>query len=384
MTGFFTAPRIAWGPGAIEQLSGLGSRRALVVMDPLVARDPAPRRVVEELAKSDAVVEIVSDLEHPDRIDTVDRLAERVRKQGVDWLVAVGGGRTIDGVKAARIRAERPDVPLTALTSVLELPETPHVRLAAVPTTSGSGSEASGSVDLWNVDGTPVEIAHRALTPEWAFVDPVFAASLSPELVLEGAWETAAQALEAYLSAWANPFSDALAVDAFASVLERLPHALRWSDDPDARAALHFAATAAGLAASNAQRGLTHALARALVGPTGLSYGRLLGVILPHVLEFDRPSARDRIEALTRAVARGENESRVPLTTRLARISETFRFPATLAVAGVDLSRVEGLRSEIVAHTLRSPGALANPRVPSTADLEPLLDQVLGVARPRP
>jgi alcohol dehydrogenase class IV len=383
MTGFFTSPQVAWGPGAIEQLSGLGARRALVIVDPAVARANGPRRVVEELAKSDTTVDVVENLASPDRVDTVDRLGERIRGLGADCLVVVGGGRTIDGVKAARIRAERPDVSLTAFPPMFELSGARPIQLAAIPTTSGSGSEVSGTIDLWDTDGTPFEVAHRALSPEWALVDPAFAESLSPELVLDGAFETAAQAFEAYVSAWASPFSDAFAVDALATVLERLPHALRWSDDPDARAALHFAATAAGLAASNAQRGVAHALARSLVGPSGLSYGRLLGVILPHVLEFDRPAARDRIETLTTAITREESGTRLPLASRLARITDTLRFPGTLTAAEVDWTRLEATRPSIVAHALRSPAVLANPRVPTAAELDRLLEQVVGTASPR-
>ena len=381
MTGFFTSPRIAWGPGAIEQLSGLGARRAVVVVDPTVARAGGHQRVVEELAKSETVVEVVDDLALPDRPEELDRLVARLRGAGADWVVAVGGGRVIDATKAARLLAERPEGPAASFSPVVDLPDPPRMRAVAVPTTSGSGSEASWTADVWAPDGTPVELAHRALVPDWALVDPAFAQSLSSELRVEGALETAAQALEAYLSAWANPFSDALATDALATVLERLPHALRWSDDPDAKAALHFAATSAGLASSNAQRGLAHALARALVGPTGLSYGRLIGTVLPAVLEFDRPSARDRLEALTTAVVRGEGATRVPLASRFARLFETFRFPTDLSAAGADPERLRAARATIVAHVLRSPAVLANPRVPSGEDVGRLLDTVSGRAR---
>ena len=382
MTGFFTAPRIAWGPGAIEQLSGLGARRAVVVVDPTVARAGGHRRVVEELAKSGTTVEVIDDVAALDRRDELDRLAARVRGAGADWVVAVGGGRTIDAAKAARFAAEQREVAWESITPLLELPDPPRMRCAAVPTTSGSGSEATGSVDLWAPDGAPAEIAHRSLTPDWALVDPAFAEGLPAELVLDGAFESLAQALEAYLSAWANPFSDALAVDAVVTVLDRLPHALRWSDDPEARAALHYAATAAGLAASNAQRGVAHALARALMPSTGLSYGRLLGILLPHVLEFDRPSARDRIEVLSRAVGRAEERAPAPLAARLARLGETFRFPGSLGAAGIDRPRLDAARPAIVANALRSPAVLANPRVPAAADLERLLEAAFGRAAP--
>ena len=379
MTGFFTSPRIAWGPGAIEQLSGLGARRALLVVDPEVARRSGERRVAEELAKSDTHVETVTDLDDPDHLDRVTQLRDRIASYGPDWLVVVGGGRTIDGAKAARLSSESPVLAVEEITPVVERADVPKVRLAVLPTTSGSGAEASWTADLVAPDGAPIEIAHRSLVPDWALVDESLAHGLSVDQVADGGFETAAQAIEAYLSAWSNPFSDALAVDAATTVARRLAHAVRWSDDPDAKAALHFAATAAGLAASNAQRGVGHALARALTEPTGLAYGRLLAILLPLVIEFDHPSARDRLESLSAAVGPPDETGRIALPLRLRRLQEVARVPATLRAAGASVDRVESMRATIVARTLRSPAVLANPRVPTAADIEGLIAAALGL-----
>ncbi|MGA7476869.1 MAG: iron-containing alcohol dehydrogenase [Thermoplasmata archaeon] len=375
MTGFFTAPRIAWGPGAVEQLSGLAARRAFLVVDPAVASHRGHQRVVEELAKSSTVVEVFEAGPEVDRLDSVMELAKRLGDFGPDWLVVLGGGRTLDGAKAARLVFERPDLSLAELTSVFEFPDPPRCRLVAVPTTSGSGSEASWSVDLRSMEEEPVELAHRGLVPDWALVDVGFAETLSNDLLRDGGFEALAQATEAYLSAWANPFSDALALSVARTIFERLPHALKWSDDPDAKEAVHYAATLAGLAASNAQRGVGHALARALVRPTGLPYGRLLGMLLPHVLEFDRPSARDRVETLALVVRSADDRASVPLGTRVLRLLETLRAPGSLSAAGVDRSQLDAARPTIVANTLRSPAVLANPRVPGPRDIESLLDK---------
>ena len=385
MTGFFTSPRIAWGPGALEQLSGLGARRASVVVDPAVATRKGHQRIVEELTKSETVVEVVEAGPEPDRVDSVSALAERLGRFGPDWVVAVGGGRTIDGAKAARLLFEKPDLSLAGLTPVFELPDPPRCRLAAVPTTSGSGSEASWSVDLRSSEeDRPIEIAHRSLVPDWAIVDAEFAAGLSNELRRDGGLEALGQAVEAYLSAWANPFSDALALSVVRTVFERLPHVLKWSDDPDAKEAVHFAATLAGLAASNAQRGVAHALARALGPPTGLSYEILLAILLPRVLEFDRPSTRDRIEALALVVHTAEDRAPLPFEVRLSRLYEALRVPPSLEAAGVDRHRLETDRGRIVANTLRSPAVLANPRVPGNREVELLLDELWGRSGPRP
>jgi alcohol dehydrogenase class IV len=381
MTGYFVAPRVAWGPGAIEELSGLGFRRAFVLVDPAVARKDGHRRVLEELAKGDALVDAVPLGDHPIRTDSVEALAARITTGSPDVVVAVGGGATIDAAKAARLLYENPGLSLESLPPVLETASPPRSRLLAIPTTSGSGSDASWSADLFAPDGSPVEIAHRSLVPDWAIVDAQFALSLSPAQLLDGALETATQAVEAYLSAWSNPFSDALALDALATVVRRLPHALRWSDDPDARSALHYAATAAGLAASNAQRGVAHALARALVPTTGLSYGRLVGILLPFAAEFAHTSARDRLEALAAAAAGADEGGRLPVAVRLRRLYELLRFPLDLEGAGIPASVIAGDRDVIVARALRSPAVLANPRVPSARELGSLLDSLVKLPR---
>ncbi len=381
MVGFVTVPSIAWGSGAIEQLSGLGARRAVVVVDPALAGAIGPRRVVEELERGGATVDVVDDLRTLDRLETVVRLAERLRALGPDRLVAVGGGTTIDGVKAARLAYERPDLDLADPPVELRLPEPPRSRLAAIPTTSGSGAEASWIADLVGPDDAPRELADRALLPEWALVDPWFAASLPAAGVLAGAFEAAALACEAYLSAWSNPFSDALAVAALRTVVRRLPHAVRWSDDPEARGALHYAATEAGIAASNAQRGVAHALARALVRPTGLAYATVLGLVLPPVLDFDRPAARERLDALAALLADPE-ESGVPsVADRLRRLAAQVGAPTGLEAAGVRSGALDGERPRIIAETLRSPAVLANPRVPNAAEIEALLDTLEGRGR---
>jgi alcohol dehydrogenase len=378
MVGFVTAPAIAWGTGAVEQLSGLGARRAAVIVDPAVRGLEGPKRAVEELERGGATVVVLVGRPAPERLDRIAELAVELRGSDPDWVVPIGGGTVIDTAKVARLLLERPELSLERPPVELAVPDRPRSRLAAVPTTSGSGSEASWVADVLGVDGTPLELAHRTLVPEWAIVDPRFAQSLPVGEVVAGALETAGLACEAYLSAWANPFSDALAVDAVRTVVQRLPHAVRWSDDPDARAALHYAATEAGIAHSNAQRGVAHALARALVRPTGVRYATLLGLVLPRVLEFDRPAARERLEALADALRAPHDGPTVPVAERLRRVAANAGAPADLAAAGASMAAVAADRDRVVAETLRSPAVLANPKVPTARDVHELLDALLG------
>jgi alcohol dehydrogenase class IV len=385
MTGFFLAPRIGFGAGAIEQLSGLGARAALVLVDDAVAHLGGERRIVEELTKSETSVEVVPAGPEPDRLGATRALAERIDRTGADWVIAVGGGRTLDAAKAARLASELPGADLASLSPAHEGTGPAKRRLVAIPTTSGSGADVAWTADLVDEGGQPLEIAHRALPPDWSLVDPAQASGLPVDRVVDGAFESLALAAEAYLSAWSNPFSDALALAVVTEVVERLPHAVRWSDDPEARAALHYAATSAGLASSNAQRGVAHALARSLVGPTGLPYGRLAGIALPHVLEFDRPGARDRLETLAAAVRPPDDRAEVSFAERVRRLMDQVRLPTTVRAAGGRVEPAVAALDRIVAEARRSPGSLSNPRVPTDPELRALAAAVLGApdAAPR-
>jgi alcohol dehydrogenase class IV len=383
MSGFFTAPRVAWGPGAIEQLSGLGIRSAFVLIDPAIAAlDPA-RRVIQELARSGTPSVVVDDVPAAATLHTLALLINRSRSASFDALLAIGGGSVIDLAKALVATRARPDLELRALTPLAELAGPTRPRLIAIPTTGGSGSEATGSSNLLAEDGSTLELAHRDLTPDWALVDPTFGRSMPPTLAIDTGMEVVAHALEAIASEWANPFSDAWARDAAVAALTALPRLARHPRDEEARTSLFYAATRAGLAASNAQLGLAHALARALLPDTGLGYGRLLGIVLPYVIDFNFGSARDRYLSLGPVLSEPVGQNHATLSERLRALGEQLEIPRSLADAGVPLDTIRAQRAVIVERALHSTTCIANPRVPSAEELRRLVDQVAGAAEGR-
>ncbi len=380
MSGFFTAPSIAWGPGALDQLNGLGAHRPLVAIDPHVARSDPARAVQEELEKGGASVTVEVVPERPYLASQVDALAARFTASSPDWIVAVGGGATLDAVRAARLRYESPEIDWASLSALASLPEPPRSQLVAIPTTSGSGQDASAYALLERADGAPIELAHRALLPRWTLLDPVVARSVPAPIAAETAFEIVGQAIEAFTSAWANPFSDALALEAVQRTVRHWPRPARRLEDDEGRPSLHYAATAAGLAASNAQLGLAHAFAAALRGPTRLSYGRLYAIALPPVVEYSFPSARDRYETIVGCLLTPDG-GRPDVAERLAELRTAAELPATLADAGVAPDALADHRRAIVRAVLASPSALANPRVPAPADVERLLDRIASGSR---
>ncbi|MCI4352122.1 MAG: iron-containing alcohol dehydrogenase [Thermoplasmata archaeon] len=378
MMGFFTAPRICIGPGAIEQLSSLGVRRALVVVDPAVAELGTDRRVREELLKDGAEVQVSRSVRIGPTLDSLDAGAQLAAEFLPDWIVAVGGGSTIDTAKGIWLRYARPDLGLAGLTPLTDLRLRDRARLVALPTTSGSGSEATWTAQFWNGAGRPVEIASRELIPDWALLDPTLPATMPPTVAVDSGMDALAHALEALASAWTTPFSDGLAREAVRTLTRRLPDALDHPDDVDLRGSLHSAATMAGLAVSNAQSGLVHALAHALGPRTRLAHGRLVAILLPWVLEFNFPAAREAYSSLGGVLGATSTQNAGAFADWFRRLNSRVGVPATLAAGGVDVQNLREEMTQWVPYVRGATSFGANPRIPSPQELESLVVRASG------
>jgi alcohol dehydrogenase class IV len=374
MNGIFTSPQIAWGPGAIEQLSDLGARKALLVVDPKLASSVRVQRVVEELGKGDAQCRIVSDVSIEPTLEAIERLVPALTESRPDWIVAIGGGSTIDTAKALWVRYAQPTVALDSVSPLTELKLRSAARFVAMPTTCGSGSESTWVAHLHGPDARPVEIASRELAPDWALIDPTFLASLPVDLRASTGADAVGHALEAVASNWANPFTDALAHRALAAALPALARVRRHPEDEELVGVLQIAACQAGLAVANAQIGVGHALAHALGAEFRRPHGLLVAALLPYVTEFNYPSSRDAYALLAPTFGAGAGHLRTALSEKLRAVWESAGLPKTLVEAGVPADRLAAARDRIAARASVSPGAVSNPRVPTPEELGKLLD----------
>jgi alcohol dehydrogenase class IV len=379
MNGFFLAPRIAMGPGAIEQLSSLGFARALVIVDEGVAERRLHRRIAEELAKNGKFEE-ARVLAHGPSVDAVEAGAVRARDFAPDLLVAVGGGRTIDVAKAIWVRYARPDLDWTRLSPLVELSLRDRARLVAIPTTSGSGGEATWIAHLWDRAGHLIELASRELIPDWALLDPTLPAQMPPALTAETAFDALTHALEAVASAWSTPLSDGLGREAVWAIVRGLPEVLSPRDDLEHRALLHAAATMAGLAQSNAQSGLVHAIAYVLGPALGMSHARTVAILLPFVLEFNFPAARAAYGSLAGALGPAAVQSGPAIAERIRDLGRRCRLPGTFRDAGIEPAPFRERIGEWESRIRSSSSFGANPRIPSSEEIRSLLLRSLGQA----
>ncbi|OCB63502.1 bifunctional acetaldehyde-CoA/alcohol dehydrogenase [Mycobacterium malmoense] len=279
--------------GALDNLRELDCETVVVITDALTEE----RGVVEALRgklRAQHVQAFSEVTPEPDEA-TIRRGVALLQRVQPDLLIAVGGGSVLDAGKAIRLFYEHPEKSLDELTMpfldprkrVADYPTDRHrVQLVAVPTTSGTGSEVSPAAVL-TVRGRKETLVDYSLVPDLAIVDPVLTSSMPPKLTADTGVDALTHALEAIVSIFASPYTDALCAQAARLIFEALPRAYDDPDDLSARTDMSNAATLAGLAFSNAFVGTNHALANAVGAKFGISHGRANGIFLPHVLRYN-------------------------------------------------------------------------------------------------
>ena len=201
----------------------------------------------------------------------------------------------MDAAKAMRLFHESPELSLHELSlpfldarkRIADFPQIEHtIRLVAIPTTSGTGSEVSPAAVV-SVGNRKVTLVDYSLVPDMAIVDPTLTLTMPQEITADTGIDALTHALEAAVSIFASPFTDAFCMQAVNLIFDALPRAYRDGSDLEARTAMANAATIAGLAFSNAFVGLNHALAHPVGARFGIAHGRANAIFLPHVLRYN-------------------------------------------------------------------------------------------------
>jgi acetaldehyde dehydrogenase/alcohol dehydrogenase len=382
---------------ALENLRELDTRTALVVTDGSSEHRGVPDLVRDRLRA--AHVHVFSEVQ-PEPDEAVIRKGVALLDQySPDLVVAVGGGSVIDAAKVMRLFHEQPERTMDELTlpfldprkRVATYSQQPHrVRLVAIPTTSGTGSEVSPAAVV-TVGAHKVTLVDYSLVPDIAIVDPLLTLSLPPAITADSGIDALTHALEAVVSIFASPYTDAFCVQAARLVFDALPRAFSTGDDVQSRTDMANAATLAGLAFSNAFVGTNHALAHAVGACFGLPHGRANGIFLPHVLRYNAavptkfmPApgysayvAPDKYAQLGRIVFGGRQpqESRERLFRAVDELLVTVRMPRTLQAAGVAEADFVAALPELAMTAFSDLSNRTNPRMPLLAELTELLQK---------
>ena len=383
--------------GALENLRAVEARQVVVICGA-----DTERRGVVDLVRSHldcGAVRVFSGVV-PEPDEAVIRAGvEFLESSRPDLIVAVGGGSVLDAAKAMRLFYEHPDLTLEELTlpfldarkRVADYPQQSHtVKLVALPTTSGTGSEVSPAAVI-TVGARKLTLIDYSLVPDIAIVDPTLTVTMPPGMTADTGLDALTHALEAAVSIFASPYTDAFCVQAARLIFDSLPRAVADGADIDARADMANAATIAGLAFSNAFVGVNHALAHAVGARFDIAHGRANAVFLPHVMRYNAsiptkfmPApgysayvAPEKYATLGRILfgGRTEQERCDRLFSRVEGLIDTVGGPRTLKEAGVAESDFEAALPDLARTAFADPSLRTNPRMPMIAEIVGLLRQ---------
>jgi hypothetical protein len=301
LSGNWNYPTQVWhGPGAVARLAEAcqraGIARPLLVTDSHLQESGHFIRTTQLLELASMAPVVFSSFAGTPALAQIDAEAAAFREAGCDGVVALGGGSALDAGKCIALAARR-GRPLLAAVAEAAGGSAPTV---VIPTTAGTGSEASATAMLADgADGGEAILSHAALMPAIVLADPELCVSMPAPLTAWTGLAALSHAVEAYCAPGFHPLADGVAVEAVRLIADHLPTAIRDGADLEARSRMLAAST---MSAAAAQKGLGPV--QALAGPlrsamAGRShYGLISGVLLPYALMLRRAEAEERLAYL--------------------------------------------------------------------------------------
>jgi aldehyde dehydrogenase (NAD+) len=295
--------RIIYGENSVKEIGlvvdGLNCKKALIVTDEGVLKAGLSDKVKEALGSRYAGT--YDQCAQDSGFHLVDEGAKFARGKEADCLVSVGGGSVIDTAKGmAIVMKEGGKLADYAGIQMLSRPQTPHV---VVPTTAGTGSEVTWAAVIKDHQRNVKELfADYHIIPNRAILDPVMTAGLPPLLTAGTGMDAFTHAVESIHAMLSEPIADALALHAIRLIVNNLPRCISDGSDLVARGHQLLAATMAGIAFSNAQVGLGHAMAHSIGALFGVPHGLANSILLPHVMLFNLESCAHRYALVAEAM----------------------------------------------------------------------------------
>ena len=371
---FFNSPEVVFGEDALSYLEELEGHRAFIVTDATVAALGFPQMVQKRLEKAGIASQVFAEVEPEPSLQTVRRGAEAMRAFRPDWVIGLGGGSAMDAAKAMWILYENPGLDPAAISPIERIPLRRLARLICIPTTAGTGAEATWAIVLTDrEEGRKLGLGARDALADIAIVDPRFTQHLPPSITAATGMDVLTHAVEGYSSMWANDFTDGLCLKAARMVFEYLPRAVaHGADDPEAREKMANAATIAGLGFGNSMAALAHAMGHSAGAVFHLHHGRVVGLLLPYTIEFVANGGVGRYRDLARWLdlpAANETEAAHALASAIRDLARRIGEPLSLRDAGVDEVALRENLERLCDFAEADPTIVTSRRIPDRAEL---------------
>ncbi|MEZ5655524.1 MAG: iron-containing alcohol dehydrogenase [Sphingobium sp.] len=379
-------PRIIYhGGGSLsalpKALAQLGVHRPFIVTDPFLAASGLLDALTDMLDADGIGYGLFTQCVADPTTTVIDAAVAALQQTECDCVIGFGGGSPIDTAKAIAVLAGRA-IGYNELKVPAQIDE-PGLPVVAVPTTAGTGSEATRFTIISNQEtGEKMLCAGLAFLPTAAIVDFELTMGMPRRLTADTGIDSLTHAMEAYVSRLANPFSDAMALSAMRLLAANIRTACSEPDNRAAREAMMTGAHQAGIAFSNASVALVHGMSRPIGALFHVPHGLSNAMLLPAVTRFSVPGAVGRYADCARACGyaaahEGDQGAAARLIEALQALNADLDVP-TPAAYGIDAAAWHDNIPLMATQAVQSGSPANNPRAPSVAEIEALYREVWG------
>lgn len=310
---FKSAGGVISGVGSVETVGRearrLGGRKVLVITDRGIKSAGLLETVTAVLRASDLRVSVFDGIEPNSETGVVQACLEAAGKAKPEVVIGLGGGSAMDVAKVTAVLLANPG-PLPDYFGIDRIPA-PGVPVILIPTTAGTGSEVTNICVLTDPERrVKVGIVSDHLLARCAILDPMLTVGMPPLLTATTGMDAMSHALESYTGSRGSVFTDTLCLKAIELIVANLRQAFANGENLAARQDLLNASCMAGMAFTNTQNALAHALAMTIGGRYHLPHGLLCAFIMPWVMEYNLLADPDKFVNIARAL--GENTDGLP------------------------------------------------------------------------
>ena len=327
------------GAGAIKDIAteakGRGFKKAFVCSDPDLIKFGVTKKVIDVLEGAGLDYEIYSNIKPNPTIENVQTGVEAFKKSGADYLIAIGGGSSMDTAKGIGIVIANPEFEDIRSLEGVAPTKNKSVPIFAVPTTAGTAAEVTINYVITDVEkNRKMVCVDPKDIPVVAFVDPEMMSSMPKGLTAATGMDALTHAIEGYITAGAWELSDMFHLKAIEIISRSLRNAV--ANTPEGRADMALGQYVAGMGFSNVGLGIVHSMAHPLGALYDTPHGVANAIILPTVMEYNAPATGEKYREIARAMgvqgvdSMTQEEYRKATIDAVRKLSEDVGIPADL------------------------------------------------------
>ena len=369
------------GKGAIlsvpEEAKGRGFKKAFVCSDPDLIKFNVTKKVTDLLDKEGLPYEIYSDIKANPTIENVQNGVAAFKKSGADYIIAIGGGSSMDTSKAIGIIIANPEFEDVRSLEGLSATKKPSVPIFAIPTTAGTAAEVTINYVITDVEKKRKFVCvdpHDI--PVVAFVDPDMMSSMPKGLTASTGMDALTHAIEGYTTKGANTITDMFNLKAIELIAKSLRGAV--DNTQEGREGMALGQYLTGMGFSNCGLGIVHSMAHGLGALYDTPHGVANAIILPTVMEYNKDAVGEKLREVAKAMGvsgtekMSKEEYQKAAIDAVKKLAEDVGIPKDLKNI-VKPEDVDFLSQSAMDDACR-PG---NPRDPKFEDIKELFLQLL-------